>query len=337
MASLMDMARIAAAAAQAPAALRAPRARLGKWGKRMRRTARMHQLRRHLKHKADSLRRQAVANNAGGRSRTIDHLLPVAEDGRRAKPSGKGGWKKWTPEALLRAAFASENAALRQVAQEVDGASAAHARRARLFVAQLIEQTQREGMDRECRQMAHAATEAGQGPLFHILNKLDVALHGLGPGTWSILASHAQISVRAADQTRDYDIVRPPQALPNKTAPCMFGALCQNLGGLWPTLQGTLIVLPQEPPGLQAEWLAGRQHAAQFLELAFGAVTENKRRARRAQEFLAFFAGPWSGLTCGGCVHANGRGWLGGACSGTQLAVQLTWKRGNLMENLLLH
>ncbi|CAJ1376127.1 unnamed protein product [Effrenium voratum] len=351
----------------------------------------MHQLRRHLKHKADSLRRQAVANNAGGRSRTIDHLLPVAEDGRRAKPSGKGGWKKWTPEALLRAAFASENAALRQVAQEVDGASAAHARRARLFVAQLIEQTQREGMDRECRQMAHAATEAGQGPLFHILNimfdetELDVALHGLGPGTWSILASHAQISVRAADQTRDYDIVRPPQALPNKTAPCMFGALCQNLGGLWPSefaqaarfpvvlvtcdqfsanirllkhlhaslpehcyllpnlcaqhrngnvvervtkalgvlpgafcvaktlsrgqkmrsliaavktaLQGTLIVLPQEPPGLQAEWLAGRQHAAQFLELAFGAVTENKRRARRAQEFLAFFAGPWLRLS----------------------------------------
>ena len=99
MPSLMDMARIAAASAEAPAAPQAGRVRpwLGRWGRRICHKARHYQLQRHLKHRANSLRLQAIASNASGRSRTIDHLLPVAEDGHRAKPDGKGGWKKRTP------------------------------------------------------------------------------------------------------------------------------------------------------------------------------------------------------------------------------------------------
>ena len=60
----------------------------------------------------------------------------------------------------------------------------------------------------------------------------------------------------------------------------------------------------------QAEWLAGRQHAAQFLELAFGAVTKNKRRARRARELLRralVRTDLWGGV----CMQTVGGGWGG--------------------------
>lgn len=51
---------------------------------------------------------QAAACNRSGRARTSDHRFLAAGslDGRR--PTGRGAWKCWTPEAVLRSGFSDE-------------------------------------------------------------------------------------------------------------------------------------------------------------------------------------------------------------------------------------
>ena len=48
---------------------------------------------------------QAEAANSLGRGRTLDHLIPTDACEDRPRPKGKGQWKVWTPETMLRAAF----------------------------------------------------------------------------------------------------------------------------------------------------------------------------------------------------------------------------------------
>ena len=147
-----------------------------------------------------------------------------------AGPKGRGAWKQWTPEALLRSAFGQATATLRQSAREVDGASAAHVIKAL-----------------DC-QGSHVQSERNQlsqrGMLYHILNmmfdetELEVALTEAGAASWSILASHSQLSIHAAGHDLEVDIARPPRALPRKTASCMLGA-CLDDGGLRPGFIGS--------------------------------------------------------------------------------------------------
>ena len=90
-------------------------------------------------HKRQTFKLQAMASNASGRHRTMDHLLPLQPtDDARPKPKGRGAWKKWTPEAMLRAAFGQATASVRQSAREVDGASPSHVIKARAFIASCI-------------------------------------------------------------------------------------------------------------------------------------------------------------------------------------------------------
>lgn len=75
---------------------------------------------------------QAAAYNRSGRARTSDRrfLESGSLDGRR--PTGRGAWKCWTPEAVLRSAFSDKKGAYRQTASQVDGAGHMHAGGSRL-------------------------------------------------------------------------------------------------------------------------------------------------------------------------------------------------------------
>ena len=118
----------------------------------------------HKAHRRRQSRLQATHANSSGRSRTADHLMPMESSEKRAKVSGKGAWKVWTPEALLRAAFSQSSSALRQVANEIDGASAAHVLHARSFVSSMLLKKQEEGLAQELGQakqdIAHGQSRA---------------------------------------------------------------------------------------------------------------------------------------------------------------------------------
>ena len=112
---------------------------------------------RHQSEKAEAFKAQARHANSTGRNRTNDFLMPSTISQRQHAPLrvGKGKWKSWTPEAVLRAAFAKENVAQRDVADQVDGASHGHASACRLFASQLILNGQREGLEQFVTQALH--------------------------------------------------------------------------------------------------------------------------------------------------------------------------------------
>ena len=355
---------------------------------------------RHQSAKAEAFKAQARHANSTGRNRTNDFLMPSTIGQRQHAPLrvGKGKWKSWTPEAVLRAAFAKENVAQRDVADQVDGASHGHASACRLFASQLILNGQREGLEQFVTQALHDS----HGELDFVVNnmifdetELEINLHGYGIGAWSILASHAQRSFRVCGKTHDFDIIRLPVALPNKQATTMWGSLCTGEGGLWPGLSeikakkrailvtcdaapanlkllghlqvaldpktlllpllctqhrtgnvieritkllsllpGTfavsktvrsgfvvrklteqvrsvltqkLQVFDQVPPGLHQEWADAQLWARQILDLVKQGHDENSQTAKACDDFLNFFAGPWTGLVRGmGRVSAIG-------------------------------
>ena len=205
----------------------------------------------HKAHRPQQSRLQATHANSSGRSRTADHLMPMESSEIRAKVSGKGAWKVWTPEALLRAAFSQSSSALRQVANEIDGASAAHVLHARSFVSSMLLKKQEEGLAQELGKARHCArSESSNPPKLWILNlmfdetELDLSLKGEGPGSWSILASHSQLSVGSAGSMTEHDFIRVPQALPRKTTSCMWAALNLGAGVLGPGSICTLADFP---------------------------------------------------------------------------------------------
>ena len=173
----------------------------------------------------------------------MDHLLPMSSGDKRAQAKGSGAWKTWTPEAVLRAAFSQPSSALRQVAAEIDGASPSQINASRAFVSSVILHEQEKGLSQLKDQARHLAM-SGSPPFLWLLNlmfdetELELKLDKEGPGAWSILASHAQLSVCFNDteaqnlEVRDIDVFRLPQALPRKTASCMWSALCLEPGGL---------------------------------------------------------------------------------------------------------
>ncbi len=180
---------------------------------------------------------QAEAANSLGRSRTLDHLIPTDARENRPQAKGKGQWKVWTPESILRAAFAKEGLSNRAVAGQVDGASSSYARETRSFIAGCLDKEQADGWER-CVLQAH---QEANGTLAYAISnmvfdetELEVFVEGFGPALWSILASHAQLTLSATGQGCDYDILRPPRAIPTKQAVTMWPPLCEGLGGLWP-------------------------------------------------------------------------------------------------------
>lgn len=207
--------------------------------------------------RADTFRLQAQASNASGRHRTLDHLLPLQPaDEARPKPKGRGAWKQWTPEAILRAAFGEATATVRQAAREVDGASAAHVIKARMFIGKCLLDCQAKHIQSEINRLRERGLL-----LYHIVNlmfdetELDVSLKQVASASWSVLASHSQLSICAAGQNVEIDIARPPRALARKTAECMWGALCLDQGGLGPGFIGS-------PAKFSAVLVSCDQHAA---------------------------------------------------------------------------
>ena len=188
--------------------------------------------------RSEAFRKQATHANSTGRHRTKDFVMPDSSNAKRVAPRGKGKWKQWTPEAVLRTAFAKENVGIRHVAEQVDGGSASHAAECKFFASELIMRGQREGLSKF---LEEAQKDVGMFD-FALTNmifdetELEINLHSFGHGSWSILASHAQMSFGVNDQIFDFDFIRAPVALPNKQATTMWPSLCAGEGGLWPGL-----------------------------------------------------------------------------------------------------
>ena len=185
-----------------------------------------------------AFRKQAAHANSTGRNRTKDFVIPDSSSAKRQAPRGKGKWKQWTPDAVLRAAFAKENMVIRHVAKQVDGGSASHAADCKFFASELIMRGQRDGLSKF---LEEALKDVGMFD-FALTNmifdetELEINLKSFGLGSWSILASHAQMTFCVNDQTHDFDFIRAPAAFPNKQATTMWPALCAGEGGLWPGL-----------------------------------------------------------------------------------------------------
>lgn len=186
--------------------------------------------------KTEAFKAQAAHTNRAGRNRTQDFVIPSTGECKPVRGMGKGKWKQWTPDAVLRGAFARENMGARDVADQIDGGSASQASQCKLFAAELILNGQQQGL-------ATFLEEGQQKEIHHALvnmifdeTELEVNLHSFGLGAWSILASECQMTFKVDNTTHDFDIIRLPVAIPNKKATTMWPALCAGLGGLWPTL-----------------------------------------------------------------------------------------------------
>lgn len=185
-----------------------------------------------------SFRLQAQSANRSGRGRTEDHIMPVSSRASRSEVKGKGAWKKWTPDAILRAGFSPGSMSARDAASQVDGASAASTLAARLFVAECIEEGQSQHSSRSLHRLQHLCTGA---PLdFALINlmfdetelELNMGVHG--EAAWSVLASHGQITYCGRGEVIDMDAVRAPCVLPTKKAVTMWPVLSAGPAGLWP-------------------------------------------------------------------------------------------------------
>lgn len=187
---------------------------------------------------------QSLARHANrtGRNRTADYNVPGSGVCKGVCKTGKGKWKTWTPDAVLRSAFASEGMAVRHVASQVDGSGHRHAAECKHFAAQLVMAGQKDGLAQFLAQAAHEAPRGDHVFDFALTTfmfdetELEVNLYELGLGAWSVLASHAQVSFRLNGHTHDFDMIRAPVAIANKQAVTMFPALCAGSGGLWPGL-----------------------------------------------------------------------------------------------------
>ena len=115
------------------------RGRLGRGLRRVQREKRKRNA--GFKRRQDTVDRQAQVFNRSGRSRNQDYHFPSHSDQlKRKATTGKSKWKEWSPEAVLRAGFASENSSRREAGTAIDGAgkTGAHAGQSRFVVAQSI-------------------------------------------------------------------------------------------------------------------------------------------------------------------------------------------------------
>ena len=175
-----------------------------------------------------------------GQARTQDHQLPDAELSRKVA-TGKGKWKTWTPEAVLRAGFGHETATCRQVASEVEGASASHSRNARFACASAACRFQEQSCEK-------VAADSLARPLKFFIRSLmfDESSFALKVGTdpansCSVLCSHAQWAMASPPNVaggqptiRDEHVVRPPQILAPMNSATMWKTLSEHPGGLGP-------------------------------------------------------------------------------------------------------
>ena len=154
-----------------------------------------------------------------------------SESLKRKTCKGKSKWKQWSPEAILRAGFCSENSTHKDISLAIDGAGSSHAGQCRFVVAQSIERGQQNGIARVC--------EGGCQMLVRNIMFDESTLELCGENepsvlTWSVLCSHAQwtYKMRGADSVQDEHLTRPPQILlPVMNSVTMHQALSHGSGG----------------------------------------------------------------------------------------------------------
>lgn len=150
--------------------------------------------------------------------------------------AGKGKWKTWTPEAILRAGFGQETATYRQIANEVEGASSSQSRAARFACAAAVCKSQAESCEK-------VVAEASEEPLrFFIQNLMfdestfDLRVGKDAANSCSVLCSHSQWTMgfapsleSARDAVRDEHIVMAGQLARKLILPWQQYPWC-----LWP-------------------------------------------------------------------------------------------------------
>ena len=201
-------------------------------------------LRKHSRRRLQSKRReeqlrdlQADSFNRSGRARTKDFYFPSQtwQHGKRNNKAGRGGWKKWTPGAVLRSGFASESASSRQVASQIDGAGHTQAGNCKLACAasviELQSQALKSAASSDCRILIRSMMFDESQFDLQVSNRVVSA--PLAP--YPVLCSHAQWTIvsTAGDgtQVRDEHICRPPKALSVVNSANMFKVLNTGPGG----------------------------------------------------------------------------------------------------------
>ena len=246
---------------------------------------------------------QADELNGAGRARTDDfRVRRFAENQSRKRVLGKGSWKKWTPEALLRAGFGAETASFRQVAREIEGAGVAHTRGAKLVMAQTILRGQYAGVKAvETQSTSEAFPYWIRNVVF---DESTFDLRGIQAGsssTWSVFCSHAQWTWVASDGTvRDEHVCRPPQILPAMNHGTMWLALCKGPGnlhvaGVHAGLQGTLVTCDRHAANIR---LLRHLDMSLPAEHAFLPNVCAQHRAGNVVEQITKFLGNLSGCFC---------------------------------------
>ena len=167
---------------------------------------------------------QARHHNVSGGARTADHELPLFGE-RRRKSLGKGRWRTWTPEAVVKAAFALESSQS-DVKRIVGSGSGRHGSLCRNAVAHAIIDAQRRGLK---RLQGRQDVVVFMNNLMFDETKLPLLLKRGGHRSYSVLASHSQVSVALDDGTVfDEDVIRPPKVLRRSNGRCTWAALTDS-------------------------------------------------------------------------------------------------------------
>ena len=160
---------------------------------------------------------------------TQDQLCPVLPITKVQRVPGEMQWKKFTPEAIQRAAFSKGS--LRQIAASVGGKHRSQ-RRSASFIGDckaFVSFTVIEGQQRRLKRLREVSKSKPFD--FWITNhvfdetKLWCMVKGFGYRCFSTLASHTQVTWKDADGIQDEDVIRCPRTLRNYTAATQWGVL----------------------------------------------------------------------------------------------------------------
>ncbi|CAJ1456142.1 unnamed protein product [Effrenium voratum] len=161
--------------------------------------------------------------------------------------TGRSGWKAWTPTAIVRAGFGTETSTLRQIANEIDGASPAHAGAARHVVARALLAAQEDKMQEVAQVSWGAACDFFVRNLMFDESSFDLRVSTEPATVHSILCSHGQWTFAfpasaalpdncglQAGEVYDEDCFRAPQSMGAMNSQTMWLALTTGRGGLGP-------------------------------------------------------------------------------------------------------
>ena len=183
---------------------------------------------------------QAAAYNRSGRARTSDHRFLEADSLEGRRPTGRGSWKSWTPEALLRSGFSDEKGAYRQTASQVDGAGHTHAGGSRFVIAGATVCGQEKGFQEWKDTSQSAAFNCFIHNMMFDESSFDLRPPGRGAlESHSILCSHAQSTgITRNQEVLDEHLIRAPKSLCPTNSSTMWQALSAGSGGYDEALSG---------------------------------------------------------------------------------------------------